>query len=180
MKKISDIIPISKQNIYNLGISFFAVSVFIFVGIIPAYIKNSALEQNISTVRNKLEEHKGLLPLYVSLSMSPKQNADDFVVSEDMRLEKTGLTNILKAIRSVVTNSDMTVLKILPDLDYASKNPQAMSVSLSLTGKYKNLKTVLTGFARLPYIEHIEEISIQQKPNTQTLEIKLKIMLAMN
>lgn len=179
MKKISDIIPISKQNIYNLGISLFAVSMFIFVGIIPTYIKDLSIDQNISAAQNKLKEHKQLLPMYTSLTAHSKQDTDDIIIPEDVKVERINLFPVLKTIQSIPINSGMTILEILPDLDYASKNPQSMAVSLSLIGKYENLRTTLIGFAMLPYIERVEEISIQQKPNTQMLAIKLQVMVAM-
>lgn len=179
MKKITELIPIPKENMQNLGISLVAIILFIFAVILPGYMTKLHLDKEIRTTRNQLEEHKNLLPLYQSLIKAPRGDSAVLVVPASLRLEKAGLDSALKAVRSISDKNKMTVIALIPDLGYGSKNDQAVAVNLSVRGSFKNFRTVLTNLGALPYIDHIEELSIQQKPNTQTLAFKIKIILAM-
>lgn len=102
------------------------------------------------------------------------------VVPAGLRLEKAGLDSALMTVRSISDKNKMTVMALIPDLSYGSKNEQSLAVNLTLRGSFENFRTVLTKLGALPYMDHIEELSIQQKPNTQTLAFKVKIILAMN
>lgn len=180
MKKITELIPIPRENIQNLGISLIAIILFIFAVILPGYMNKLHLDREIITARSRLEEHKNLLPLYQSLIKAPMGHSAVLVVPAGLRLEKAGLDSALMTVRSISDKNKMTVMALIPDLSYGSKNEQSLAVNLTLRGSFENFRTVLTKLGALPYMDHIEELSIQQKPNTQTLAFKVKIILAMN
>lgn len=180
MKKITELIPLSKENMGNLLISLIVVALFVIAAILPSYLSKALLDKKIRVLRYQIEEHETLLPLYRSLINAPKGDSSVLIVPASSRLEKTGLDSALKAVSSISDKSGMTVISILPDLDYGTKNAGNMAVNIALRGNLENFRTVLTKLGALPYLNHIEELSIQQKPNTQTLAFKIKIILAMS
>lgn len=180
MKKIAEIIPIPKENMGNLLISLIVVALFVIAAILPSYLSKARLNKGIRALRYQIEEHEKLLPLYNALINAPKGDSAVLIVPASSRLEKAGLDSALKTVRSISDKSGMTVISILPDLDYGVKNSGAMTVNISLTGSFEDFRTVLTTLGTLPYVNHIEELSIQQKPNTKALAFKIKIILAMS
>lgn len=180
MKKITELIPVPRENIQNLVISLIAILLFIFAVILPGYMTKLRLDRELRTMRSQLEEHKNLLPLYQSLIKAPMGSSTILVVPTGMRLEKAGLDSALKSVRRISDKNKMTVIALIPDLSYGSKNDPSVAVNLTLRGSFENFRTVLAKLGALPYMDHIEELSIQQKPNTQTLAFKVKLILAMN
>lgn len=178
MKKIAEIILIHKENLQNLGISLIAIILFIFAVILPTYMTQLHLKLEIETKRGQIEEHKTLLPIYQSLSKDLKEKPTDLIVPEIIRLEKTEFDIVLKSVRSILDKNKMAINTIIPDLSPNIKNNQSIAVNLAIKGNFENFRAVMMDFGALPYIYRIQEFSIQQRPNTQTLDFKLKILLA--
>ncbi|MGO9013729.1 MAG: type 4a pilus biogenesis protein PilO [Dissulfurispiraceae bacterium] len=180
MKKISDIISVPRECVSNLLSSLATVIVFLCVAIIPAYLSRVAVEQKITNAKYRLDQHQTLLPLYESLKKAPRADFPALAAPVKTALKKADVGNALSAVRDIAGKSSMTVNYINPDLSEASSHTQSLAVDVSLKGSFENFRTMLADIGALPYVESLENLSIQREPNGQALDIKMKIIVALS
>ena len=180
MKKIIGIVPVPMECMSNLLSSFAAVIVCICAAIIPGYLSRVDLEQKISDARNRLEQHQVLLPLYASLKKAPQADLPALAVPVRTALKKTDVGSALTAVRDIAGKSSITVNYINPDLSDASSHAQSLALDVSLNGSFENFRTVLVDIGALPYVENLENLSIQREPNGPALDFKMRIILALS
>ena len=180
MKKIIGTISVPRECMSNLLSSLAAVIVFACAAIIPAYLSRVDLEQKISDARYRLDQHKTLLPLYESLKKAPRADFPALAAPVKTALKKADVGSALTAVRDIAGKSEIAVSYINLDLSDASAHTQSLALDVSLTGSFENFRTVLANIGALPYVENLENISIHRKPNGQTLDFKMKIILAVS
>jgi Tfp pilus assembly protein PilO len=180
MKKISAAISVPGECMSNLLVSLTAVIVFVCAAIIPAYLSRADLKQKISNARDLLEQHQTLLPLYSSLKKTPEAGFPALAAPLKTALKKADVDSALKAVRDLAGKSALAVSYISPDLRDASAHTQSLAVDVSLKGSFENFRTMLAHIVALPYVENLENLSIQREPNGQALDFKIKIVLALS
>jgi hypothetical protein len=178
MIKIKDITLVPKECMSNLIIGVVAVLVFVFATIIPRHLTGRNLDQKIGDVRYRLEEHKNILPLSDALKKASIGNLGPLVSPTKTSLAMAGLGNALKTLHDISGKSAMTVLSIRPDEGEAYKGVHSIAVKMSLKGSFQNFRTLLADLGALPYVDDMEELSIQQEPSGKRLAFKIKIKLA--
>jgi hypothetical protein len=65
-----------------------------------------------------------------------------------------------------------------PDLDTTAGSSKSISYNAVVRGKFENFRKMLIELAAVPYLERIEEISIQ--PQSDSMEFRLKIWIAVS
>ena len=181
MKKISETISVPRKCISNLILSLTGVIVLVCAAIIPAYLSRAALEQKISDARYRLNQHQTLLPLYTSLKKAPQADLPALAAPVKTALKRADIDIALTAVKDIAGKSAITVSYINPDLSGVSANTQSLAVDLLLKGKFENFRTVLADIGALPYVESVEDLSIQQEPdNGQALDLKMTIILSVS
>ncbi len=86
----------------------------------------------------------------------------------------------MTALRDIADRASITVNYINPDLSDAYAHTQSLAVDLSLKGSFENFRTVLADICALPYVENLENLSIQREPNERALDFKIKIIVALS
>jgi len=180
MKKISGIISVPRECMSNLLSSLAAVVVFACAAIIPAYLSRADLEQHIGNARYRLVQHQALLPLYESLKKAPRADFPALAAPVKTALKKTDVGSALITVRDIAGKSSITVNYINPDLSNASSHTHSLVLDVSLRGSFENFRAVLADIGALPYVENLENLSIQREPNGQALDLKMKILLALS
>jgi hypothetical protein len=72
--------------------------------------------------------------------------------------------------------SGMSMVSAIPTFAALPGEAQFLSVNVVLRGDFINLRKFLINLGGIPYVTQIEEIAIQQKPDTK--EFRLKIWVA--
>ncbi len=180
MKKIGDIIFVPRECISNLLSGLAAIIVFLCAAVIPAYLSIVDLEQKISNARYRLDQHQALLPLYESLKKAPRADFPALAAPVKKSLKKADVDSALTAVRDIAGKSSIAVNYINPDLSYTSAHAQSLALDVSLRGKFENFRPVLADIGALPYVEDLENLSIQREPNGEALDFKIKIIVALS
>ena len=135
------------------------------------------MEQKMSDMRYRLNEHTSLLPLYDSLKKPSHPDLTDLVVLPGTRLHKDDVSSALDAIRNIALKSGMKVIYLAPDFNNISKDASSLALNVSLKGDFLNFRKVLANIGALPYVESAEEFSILREPNSRLTDFKIKIIL---
>jgi|GEM_PF-3032236 hypothetical protein len=180
MKKLFGTIYVPRECMSNLLVSLAAVIVFVCAAIIPAYLSRVDIQQKISNARYRLDQHQALLPLYESLKKAPRADFPALANPVKTALKKDNVSIALTAVRDIADKSALTVGYINPDISDSSAHTKSIALDVSLKGSFENFRTMLASIGALPYVENLENISIQRAPNGQALDFKIKIILALS
>ena len=162
------------------AITFCAVviAVFFFAGIVPAYRNNLLLSEKIRDARHRIEENNALQPLYRVLQGTPAGFSSELTVPEKVALQRTQIAIADANLRDIAGRAGMKVVSLIPDLSSFQGNVLAMNISLK--GDFANVRTVLKKIGELPYVDHIDNFAIQRERNSRSIDITLRIMIAVS
>ena len=165
---------IPRQSITYLVLCILGILIFIVAGIIPYYRTIVKLDQKINRFSVDVEENKYLVPVYVSLKN--KINGKDEMhrtlpSKESIAREQTD--RIFMTFSEIARKTGMNVVSIVPNINSLAGNIKFLSVNVIVWGDYFNFRKFLNSAGEVPYLEHIEEIEIQQTPEGREYRMKL-------
>lgn len=170
-------IKIPQNSIIYILLCLTGIIIFIFGGIVPAGMKMGKLVTQTADVKFRIEEQKRLAPLSQSLQGRIEQKDSELLPLPAMsKLELAMIDTLPMSFQSTARMSGMSLVSAIPNLKDLTGNDQFLSVSAVLQGDFVNLRKFLINLGGVPYVQHIEEISIRQKPDTK--EFTLKIWVA--
>jgi hypothetical protein len=168
-----------RQNSFWYIVTYGGIILLIFlVGIFPLYHYNSNLIDGNRKLKNQIEEQKELGPVYLSL-LKVTNNKDLRVLPNPKKItiprEEAG--KFQDDIRMIARKYGLTMVSLKPDLNTSSGSSTSLLHNVVLKGEFANLRKMLIGLGAVPYLDRIEEISIQQYPSY--MEFKMKIWIAL-
>jgi hypothetical protein len=151
---------------------------FIALAIYPYHKSLARLDREIKKTESQIEEQKALFPIGQELLKSVMQK-------ETWGLpfpEKTGLgrdkaADISVTFEKIARNSNLEVIRIIPDIKSLSEQAGLLSVTSVVKGKFYDFREFFMEIGRLPYLEHVEEVEIH--PAEGVKEFSLKVWLAL-
>jgi hypothetical protein len=177
MAKMKLDIKLPKQSLTYLGFGLAAILLFIFAGIVPASRSLVVLDARTADVKYRIEEQRTLAPLYKSLQgKSEKKEPELLPLPEKGRLEQSKISTIPMSLGTAAKMSGMSLISATPELSAMTGEAQLLAVNIVLRGDFINFRKFLIHIGGIPYVQHIEEISIQEIPDTR--EFRLKIWVA--
>lgn len=165
---------IPHQSLIYLASGLMGVLIFIFAGIIPGYRKIITLDNKISRFSMQAEEEKYLIPVYSSLknkTQGKESRLLPFPAKESIPREQAD--RIFMTFNEMAHKTGIEVISVVPNLNALAGNIKFLSVNVILRGDYFNFRKFLSSAGDIPYLEHIEEIEIQQIPEGKEYRIKL-------
>jgi hypothetical protein len=76
----------------------------------------------------------------------------------------------------IADKAGLTMVSLKPDLSTLAGSSTSLLSNVVLKGEFANFRKMLIGLGDVPYLDRIEEISIQQYPDY--LEFRMKIWIA--
>jgi Tfp pilus assembly protein PilO len=175
MKKLSVDLP--KESLTYIGIGVVVILLFILLGIVPAGKSLADLGARTTDVQYRIEEQKALAPFYQSLKdRGGKEDLKFLPLPAKSNLPHAQVSTIPTVFGDAARSSGMSLISASPQLSAMSGGAQTLPVNVTLQGSFMNFRKFLISIGGIPYVQNIEEISIQEAPNTR--EFRLKILLA--
>lgn len=155
------------------------IIIYVLWGIFPASNYSNRLEQKIKTLQFQLGVQESLMPLYEMLKKELKQ-MDSRVLPfpETCGLAKEKTDDIFTLLRDIAKESNMAVISIVPNLESIAKYPGFLSVSTVFRGEYFDFRKLLIDLGKIPYLEYVGSIDIQQAKNTKEFKVNIWIRLS--
>ncbi|MGA2782797.1 MAG: hypothetical protein ABSF13_12925 [Smithella sp.] len=154
------------------------IFLFMLVGIIPLYHYNSNLIDENKKLKNQIEEQKEQKPIYLNL-LKTLSNKDLRVLPnpEKQAIPRGEVGKFQDDFRNIAGRAGLLMVSNTPDLNSSAGSPSSLLYNVVLKGEFTNLRKILIGLGSVPYLDRIEEISIQQYPSY--MEFKMKIWIAL-
>jgi len=170
-------IKIPRNSIIYIIVCLTGIVILIFGGIVPANMEIGKLVKQTAEIKFRIEEQKRLAPFHQSMQSKIEQKDSEILpLPSKGKLALAMIDTIPAALGTTANMSGMSLLSAVTNLNDLTGDTQLLSVSAVLKGDFFNLRKFLINLGNIPYVHHIEEISISQKPDTR--EFSLKIWVA--
>lgn len=167
-------IKIPKNSIIYIILCLTGILIFLIGGIIPAGINMGKLLSETAELKFRIEEQKTLAPIYQSLQGKIGQKESEILpLPAKGKLSLAMIDTIPAVLRTTANMSGISLLSAVPNLTEMTGDAQYMSISAVLQGDFFNLRKFMISLGGIPYVQHIEEISIIQKPDTKEFSMKI-------
>jgi hypothetical protein len=176
-KKWYNMLPV--RTLMYLSVSIVIVVIFLLVIVYPYYRSLDTLDKDIARMYERAERQKVLLPLYMKLVEKSEASAPDKLSLPSRKaLSKNNIDLIPSLIKGIARKSGMQVITIKPDLTTLATKKDLLLIYATVRGSFFDVRNFLIELGKVPAIDHIEEIDIQQKVTDK--ECKLKLWLAVS
>lgn len=171
-------IGIPQQSIIYIGLCLIGVLIFVLGGILPASRTLAEMETQTAIARYRLEEQKTLTPFYQTLiEREGKKESEVLPLPEKGRLPQAKINTLPLNLSNAARMSGMFLVSATPNLKALVGDAQFMPVSVVLRGNFADFRRFLINLGGLPYVERIEEITIQEKPDEREYRLTLWVAI---
>jgi hypothetical protein len=169
---------IPNQIFRNLIVCGGIVIIVIIAGIIPLYSYNANINKDMKNLRQQIDEQKNLQAIYATLTNTMgKKSVRILPNPAKATLSRQETSKFQDVFRAIVVKSGLLTVSLTPDFGTTTGSSAYLSHTAVVRGEFINFRKMLMGLGEIPYLDRIEEISIQQYP--EALELRLKIWIAL-
>lgn len=170
-------LDIPQQSIVYLIFCLTGIAIFILAGILPNSWTMAELVNQANDAQFQLEETRTLGPFQKSLQdKSTKKESEILPLPEKGKLARTEIDTLPTTFGALAKMSGMSMLSAIPTLSALTGDASSLSVNVVLRGDFINFRKFLIQLGGIPSVQQIEEITLQQKPDSK--EFRLKIWVA--
>jgi hypothetical protein len=170
-------IQFPRQSIIYLLLCLTGILIFILAGILPNSRTIAELSTKTTDAQFQLEEQRALSPFQKPLQdKSERKESEILPLPAKGILEQAKIDTLPMTFSTAARISGMSLVSAIPNLNALTGDAQSLSVNVVLRGDFINLRKFLIHLGGIPYLKQIEEIAIQQKPDTK--EFRLKVWVA--
>lgn len=147
------------------------------LAIFPSSRAIVATDRKIAALQEKIDEQKALYPLFQDLlKRSETELPSRLPFPEKTKLPREDTGDISDFFQDLALKNDFTVESIVPDMVSLTDGSGHLMLDVKLTGMFMNFRRLLLQLEEMPYLEHIETITIQTVGDAK--EIRLKLWIA--
>ncbi len=170
-------LDIPEKSLWSLIIYGGIIALFILIGIFPLYEYNTYSTNEIKKMEYQIEAQKELGPIYLTL-LKTTENKNPRVLPNPPKttIPRTELGKFQNALKTIAQKSGLRIVSSTPDLSTLTSSSRFLLDNAVLKGEFANFRKLLIELGALPYLNRIEEISIQQNPDS--MEFRIKIWIA--
>jgi len=171
-------IDINPNSFWYIVIYSGIIFLFVLVGIFPLYHYNSNLIENNKKLENQIKEQKELRPVYLTLLKAMQdKNVRVLPNPEKTTIPRVEAGKFQDNVRMIAGSAGLMMVSLKPDLSTSAASSAFLLHNVVLKGEFTNLRKMLIGLGAVPYLDRIEEINIQQNPDS--MEFRMKIWIAL-
>ena len=176
MKKFN--IDIPQKSLWYLMVCGGIILLFVLAGIFPLYQYNSHRLNENKKLEYQIEEQKELGPIYLTL-LKIMENKDLRILPNPKKatIPRVEAGKFQDAFRAIAGKSGLMTISLTPDLTTLAESSTFLLHNAVLKGEFANFRKMLIGLGTVPYLDRIEEIRIQQNPDS--MEFRMKIWIAL-
>jgi len=178
MDKQKQGIGIPKQSFIYIGMCLVGIAIFLLGGILPASRTLAELDVQAVTARYRFEEQKTLVPLHQTLKAIESEKASTTLpMPAKGKLPQAKINTLPQNLSNAAKMSGLTLVSAVPNLKALTGDASFLPVNVVLRGNFADFRKFLITLGGLPYVEQVEEIAIQGKPDAKEYRITLWVAI---
>jgi Tfp pilus assembly protein PilO len=168
---------IPRRTIVYFVLYVVVVLLFVMAVLIPTSNWSKELGIKIADASFRLQEQQTLIPLLQYLKgESEKVASSTLPLPPKEKLARAMINSLPKDFAVSAKKSGMSLVMAIPDLNGLNGDFQTLPVNIVLKGGFINFRKFLIALGGMPYVQSIEDISIQEIPDTK--EFRLRVWVA--
>jgi Tfp pilus assembly protein PilO len=153
------------------------LTVFIYLVLAPRQKTIAELDKDITNIDNRIKQQEAFYPVYEGYKKQIELGSKRILPlpqKEGLLWEKAEGISII--FREAARNSGLEMISAVPELGSLA-DMGILALKLNLSGDFLDLRKFLSELGKMPYLEGIEEITIQS--SSRGKEFRLKVLLAL-
>ena len=150
---------------------------FVLLIILPYNRAAREMDQEISTLKNRIDEQRILLPVFNNLiNMTQQSQTSILPTPKKEKLAREDISAILALFQEFARRNALKVEEVTPDINSMSDGSGYLMTRLILQGDFLNFRNFMLDLGTIPSLERIEEVAMRPMQNSR--EMRLKLWLA--
>jgi hypothetical protein len=168
---------IHSSNIVFLTICVVGIVVFFLVGIYPNMRSIAELNAEDTALTQKVASQELLYPIFRQLIKEVQQPIPTkLVLPEESSLSQQELNQINAIFRRSAQHSGTEFLRAVPDASSYLDDADHLSIQVSFKGDFFNLRNLLFDLCALPFLDAIDQMSLESGAGEKIIELKLSLL----
>jgi hypothetical protein len=165
------------QSMFLVIICGVGILAFVFMIILPYNRVAQELDQDVRTLKSRIDEQRILLPVFNNLiNMTQQTQSPILPTPKKEKLAREDINAILALFQEFAQHNALKVVEVTPDINSISDNSGYLMTRLILQGDFLNFRNFMLDLGTIPSFERVEEVAI--RPVEASREMRLKIWLA--
>ncbi|KWT75616.1 type 4a pilus biogenesis protein PilO [Candidatus Magnetominusculus xianensis] len=164
----------TRQLAMHVLLYVIGIMIVLLLGILPNTNKMLQLDSIMNTVQGKIEERNALLPTYQQVSAVKKQQMT-LPMPERKPIARDQMESVIKIFKETATASGLKVKSVIPDINSIKKDSRTFVLIVKIAGEYDNLRTFLLNTAKLPYVDGVSGITINNENFSKELLFDMRV-----
>lgn len=170
---------IQTSNIVCLVISLLCILAFCMVGIFPNMAAIRETDEEIEQLNNKVHTQELLYPLYRELIReATRKTPSTLSIPEKDEVPRNDLSRINAMFYQLAQDNQVTFLSAVPDASSYLEDTGHLTMNVDFSGDFFQLRGLLLGICQLPYLDVVEQMTLETENNNKRMRFKLKFVQA--
>jgi hypothetical protein len=172
-------ISLPKRSLYYILMCAGGILAFVLLGIVPAQRALMELETEIASTRARIEEQDTLFPRFQELLRQERAFYETglSLPAERGTLPRDQVDGVAGILGVIAGRCNLEIPSVTPDLKSLADGSRTLAVRATVRGEFDLFRDFLLELNRLPYLDRINEVQVQE--TTGGLELRLRVSLAL-
>jgi hypothetical protein len=155
------------------------ILIFVLAGILPSHRLAVRLQSDAARLRGEVAEQEALMPVYQQLSrVLQKAMPQALPNPAEGRLPQSVIPDIPIIFSTLARECNVESVLAVPQVESLAGGQGLLMIDSAFSGDLDGFRRLLIKIGSLPYVRHIEEISLSK--SAQKKDLKLKVWLAID
>lgn len=162
------------SNIAYLAICGICILAFIVVGIYPNHIAMAQIDEEISSLRKKIQSQKLLHPVYMKLIRQMQQKPPEGLpLPEKKNIDKGDIDNLNDKFFAIAQSSGAKFESASPDPSSYMEETNRLTMNVVFSGDFFKLRSLLMNISQQPYLNKIDHLELTTVGDRKQIRLKL-------
>jgi hypothetical protein len=175
MKKFD--ININPKSLMYIVCCFVIIFIFVLFGVALNHYNSIIIDEN-NKLKSQIKDQQELKPEYEKLlKILSEKDVLALPNPEKKAIARGEAGKFQDDFRMIAGKAGLMMVSNTPDLNTLAGSSSSLLHNVVLKGEFANFRKMLIGLGAVAYLDRIEEINIQQNPDS--MEFKMKIWIAL-
>jgi len=169
-------INVHRSNLLYLGVCMLGIFAFFVVGIYPNLNALKEMDEEITSLSQKVETQELLYPVYLKLLAEITHRIPTKLpIPNSHKISHNDLSLVNETFLTMTSETKARFISAIPDASNYLEDMGFLSINVTFAGDFFELRKILLSMCRLPYLESIDEVRMETFNKEKRIIFKIKV-----
>jgi hypothetical protein len=164
------------SNLLYLGGCLFGIIAVFMVIIYPNITMLREADEEILSLSRKVQKQELLYPVYLQLLAEiTNKIPTKLPVPQNHKIANNDLGRVNETFIAMAEENNVSFISAIPDAKTYLEDMGFLSIKVTFAGDFFDLRSLMLGVCRLPYLESIDEMRMETFKKEKRLSFKIKV-----